>query len=745
MAFRSLTRSVTVLVFALIIAALLAPSSAFGDTLSWDQRFYGPRDIPNTSPEKDDYPVAARLNGVSFFDATHGWAVGTWTDSPGKYGYPKYGLAAYTRDGGSTWSTYTPPGVELLAVATPSANRALGTTALGTISRWNGSSWSSITISGWPTSGSRALRGIAFTDSQHGWAVGDRGGVAKTTDGGVTWRTVSAPTTGRPTLRAIARVDSSKCIAVGDSGSVKVIRGTGVSTVSSRTTKGLRGVTFADSKRGWAVGDGAIILRTNDGGATWTARLAPLPANVEAAYVSITAVDFADNLNGMAVGAYQQVWRTSDGGVTWSHSRVPGLAGDGELRGIGFVPGDALHPVTVGGAYQGQLTQSTDKARAYCGTWTGRVPPAPAAVSLVDPGAPGPRVRVSWGDASSNEHGYAIERSRGSVSGPWTQAATTTANTVSWTDEGVDWGSTWFYRVRGFSDGGTSAWTYSGGLKVDALAPATTVDARFVYLSSATLNFVQIDSESGVASTEWMLDSVPGVGVSVQTSEVGTHTLLFRSLDNAGNAEDWKSVSFYVSGTTVADDVAPVTTIVAPSSYHAAPARISLVATDLGGAGLFGTYVRIDGRAAVSTSSILLSTAGIHRVEYFSIDYAGNVESSNLATVTVIARPSSTGQPSRPVTPATVARSKYFPTYGYVRRYSKTYQLKLYFYRYESGRWVYKLSDTTSQSRVSVPGDDFNEYRASTRLTTTGKWRVRAKHVVGSRTIYSPYHEFTVK
>lgn len=73
---------------------------------------------------------------------------------------------------------------------------------------------------------------------------------------------------------------------------------------------------FVDAERGWAAGHDesnnvSTILRTEDGGATWTQL-------VEVVGDTLTDVDFADASNGWAVGFEGQVYRTADGGATWT-------------------------------------------------------------------------------------------------------------------------------------------------------------------------------------------------------------------------------------------------------------------------------------------------------------------------------------------------------------------------------------------------------------------------------------------
>jgi photosystem II stability/assembly factor-like uncharacterized protein len=68
-----------------------------------------------------------------------------------------------------------------------------------------------------------------------------------------------------------------------------------------------------DASRGWAVGHDETILATSDGGRTWTRQhVAPDPGD------PLLDVWFADASNGVAVGAYSRYLVTSDGGATWA-------------------------------------------------------------------------------------------------------------------------------------------------------------------------------------------------------------------------------------------------------------------------------------------------------------------------------------------------------------------------------------------------------------------------------------------
>ena len=108
--------------------------------------------------------------------------------------------------------------------------------------------------------------------------------------------------------------------------------GTWATRTAAGVTEALRAVHFASATAGWAVGDGARIVRTSDAGATWAPQAAPAGASAR-----LNAVRFApDALHGWAVGEAATIFTTPDGGATWiARSGPPGV--DATLRGLDVV------------------------------------------------------------------------------------------------------------------------------------------------------------------------------------------------------------------------------------------------------------------------------------------------------------------------------------------------------------------------------------------------------------------------
>jgi photosystem II stability/assembly factor-like uncharacterized protein len=80
----------------------------------------------------------------------------------------------------------------------------------------------------------------------------------------------------------------------------------------------LTGVRFATAERGWAVGHG-VVLATADGGRTWVKQLDGRALGEPAP--SFLDVWFESERAGFAVGAFDLLLRTEDGGATWTSWR----------------------------------------------------------------------------------------------------------------------------------------------------------------------------------------------------------------------------------------------------------------------------------------------------------------------------------------------------------------------------------------------------------------------------------------
>ncbi len=111
----------------------------------------------------------------------------------------------------------------------------------------------------------------------------------------------------------------SRLVVVGERGHVLVSTDGGARWTQARVPVRalLTAIHMHDERTGWAVGHDAAIIRTRDGGATWTL-LHRAPEEER----PLLDVWFRDERTGFAVGAYGYFLATRDGGETWTSRTV---------------------------------------------------------------------------------------------------------------------------------------------------------------------------------------------------------------------------------------------------------------------------------------------------------------------------------------------------------------------------------------------------------------------------------------
>ncbi|MGB5543514.1 MAG: YCF48-related protein [Gammaproteobacteria bacterium] len=108
-------------------------------------------------------------------------------------------------------------------------------------------------------------------------------------------------------------------VAVGERGIILTSDDNGASWTQSASPVSavLTAVTFHDRDLGWAVGHDSVVLKTTDGGDTWT-----VTHSAPDLEQPLFDVWFADANNGLAIGAYGYVLVSSDGGDSWQESSL---------------------------------------------------------------------------------------------------------------------------------------------------------------------------------------------------------------------------------------------------------------------------------------------------------------------------------------------------------------------------------------------------------------------------------------
>jgi photosystem II stability/assembly factor-like uncharacterized protein len=176
------------------------------------------------------------------------------------------------------------------------------------------------------------VRDIFFVDEKNGWLVVEvnayelktkeepRAYLMKTTDGGEHWKRIEIKGFDIDAILVRAMFTrNGRGWVFGEAGSIYTTYDGGETWTKLRspTRRLLLGGFFVDDDRGWIVGAGATIIQTSDGGETWYQSLLP---QVEKS-VRFTATSFIDNRNGWAVGSAGSVYRTDNGGRTWQQQQ----------------------------------------------------------------------------------------------------------------------------------------------------------------------------------------------------------------------------------------------------------------------------------------------------------------------------------------------------------------------------------------------------------------------------------------
>jgi len=225
-------------------------------------------------------------DGIDFFDASRGWMLNAGA------------ITHRTTDGGATWAlsdVTAENGIQLEAIAVVDAQTVVvvGGETVFRHSRIYRSTDGGVTWSArqhpevnW------TYYAIDFPDASTGYAVGNFGGISKTTDGGATWFTVRG------------------------SSPVQLLE-----------------VSFADAMNGWAVGPVGYVVHTADGGATWDEQ--DLPGSAGSSNVS--SVSALSATTAWVSGTNRMIARTIDGGGTWVAEDTSAFPGQGSFPAIAFL------------------------------------------------------------------------------------------------------------------------------------------------------------------------------------------------------------------------------------------------------------------------------------------------------------------------------------------------------------------------------------------------------------------------
>jgi photosystem II stability/assembly factor-like uncharacterized protein len=217
----------------------------------------------------------------------------------------------------SCWGVMTSAAASLLLDATAVGDSifAVGERGLITRSTDGGVTWQ-IQPSGVP----QTLCAVSFANELNGWIVGHGAIVLRTTDGGTRWTVqFTGPDTESPLLDVIA-LNRSHIIAIGSFGSYFEAHDAGSSWTQRYILDEdmhLNRITATDRDTLFIAGEFGTLLRSRDQGENWE----KLSTGEEGSLYGVLPLSNGDLL---AYGLRGRIYRSTDGGDNWQSLQTPG-------------------------------------------------------------------------------------------------------------------------------------------------------------------------------------------------------------------------------------------------------------------------------------------------------------------------------------------------------------------------------------------------------------------------------------
>ena len=224
-----------------------------------------------------------------------------------------------------------------------------------------GSSWDSIVVNS-PLN-TYTISELFFTDVNNGFAGGINNNfqsLLKTSDNGSTWNEITPDPALILPINVISFVDPLNGFVSDETNLYKTIDG-GTTWASSVPGFGLKDLVFSDMTHGYACGESipnAVVMKTNDGGQTWTNML-----STAFQFFTSSSMQKLDVVNPDVVycsGMYTNtIFRTIDGGISWDTITMSQIWG---IQDYDFISMNEGHVLST----MGEIFGTTDGGQ----TWT---------------------------------------------------------------------------------------------------------------------------------------------------------------------------------------------------------------------------------------------------------------------------------------------------------------------------------------------------------------------------------------
>jgi photosystem II stability/assembly factor-like uncharacterized protein len=258
--------------------------------------------------------------------------------------------------------------------------------------------------------------------------------------------------------------------------------------------------TFVSSADGWVLGSVPCsggrcpaIVRTTDGGATWSSIPAPrtsMGSEGDLTGSGISAVRFANASDGWAFGP--DLWATHDGGATWARVAIPGLPAAGRVAALETARG-SVHAVAYDGGTNFRIATSPIAADDW----------HLSNLQLPVGAGPVPQIQLVLAGTS----GWVLQNDRTVVNGarlvagvwqswnppcldvvgPAVLAASSATQLVAVCDEGL-WSTPTGEHLHSSTDGGVTFSRVGGRLPINSVEAVATPDASTIVVGGSKSN-----------------------------------------------------------------------------------------------------------------------------------------------------------------------------------------------------------------------------------------------------------------
>ena len=209
------------------------------------------------------------------------------------------------------------------------------------------------------------LHDVEFINRTTGWACGDGGVIIKTTNGGINWFQQESGVSNK-NLWGIHPVDSNTVYCVGWFQTILKTTNGGTNWQILRNgsfgnTPSFFEVFFLNENTGWLLRNN-YILRTTNGGISF-----------DSSYVVFSYlrdVYFKDTLNGIICGDGALILKTTDGGVSWSWIEIPRFGGSQpDFFNVSFINDTGWVVARTNNFSQNQLGHLVWRTTNFGSTW----------------------------------------------------------------------------------------------------------------------------------------------------------------------------------------------------------------------------------------------------------------------------------------------------------------------------------------------------------------------------------------